>query len=112
MKSVMQLKATTIISRSDQNTRPRDFYDVYVLQKLQNRNIDFALLGEAIDATSKKRNTEHLIGNYKQVINVIKESEVMHQRWNNYQTSFSYASSISFQQVCDAVVEAMDRAHI
>lgn len=111
LETVLAEKLETIISRSDQNTRPRDFYDVYVLQKLQNRNIDFKLLRNAIVATSKKRNTEQLIENYRQIISVIEESEVMTQRWNSYQNSFSYANDISFQQVCDAVVEAIDRAY-
>ena len=35
LETIMAEKLETIISRGDQNTRPRDFYDVYILSKLQ-----------------------------------------------------------------------------
>jgi predicted nucleotidyltransferase component of viral defense system len=44
LETVLAEKLETIISRSDQNTRPRDLYDVYVLQKLQSHNIEIELL--------------------------------------------------------------------
>ena len=40
-------KLETIISRGDQNIRPRDFYDVYILNTLQKKNIDNEILKEA-----------------------------------------------------------------
>lgn len=46
LETVLAEKLETIISRSDQNTRPRDFYDVYVLKNLQNHNLDFEILKE------------------------------------------------------------------
>ena len=36
---ILAEKLETVISRSDQNTRPRDYYDVYILTKLQVKNI-------------------------------------------------------------------------
>lgn len=103
IETVLAEKLETIISRSDQNTRPRDFYDVYVLQKLQSQNIKMDLLKEAIVATSEKRSTQHIILNYKDIISIIRESSVMRQRWESYQRDFDYAKDIQFEEVCDAV---------
>lgn len=36
----MAEKLETVISRGDQNTRPRDYYDIYILAKLQYANIE------------------------------------------------------------------------
>ena len=104
LETVLAEKLETIISRSDQNTRPRDFYDVYVLQKLQSHNIDIKLLREAIEATAEKRNTVQIIKNYKSTIEIIRDSSVMKQRWKSYQKAFDYAKDINFEDTCDAVL--------
>jgi len=104
LETVLAEKLETIISRSDQNTRPRDFYDVYVLQKLQSHNIDIKLLREAIEATTEKRNTVQIIKNYKSTIEIIRDSSVMKQRWKSYQKDFDYAKDINFEDACDAVL--------
>lgn len=48
LATILAEKLETVISRSDQNTRPRDYYDVYILTKLQAENIDFPALGAAL----------------------------------------------------------------
>ena len=40
LETILAEKLETVISRSDQNTRPRDYYDIYVLMKLQSHNTD------------------------------------------------------------------------
>lgn len=109
LETVLAEKLETIISRSDQNTRPRDFYDVYVLQKLQSHNIKIELLREAIVVTSENRSSIQIIKNYKHIIEIIRDSNVMNQRWKNYQKDFDYAKDIEFEEVCDAVLEITDK---
>lgn len=109
LETVLAEKLETIISRSDQNTRPRDFYDVYVLQKLQSHNIEIELLREAIIATSERRNSLQIIKNYKYIIEIIRDSNVMNQRWKSYQKDFDYAKDIEFEEVCDDVLEITDK---
>lgn len=109
IETVLAEKLETIISRSDQNTRPRDFYDVYVLQKLQSQNIRMDSLREAIAATSEKRNSLPIIRNYNSIIENIRESSVMKQRWESYRRDFDYAKDIQFEEICDAVFEISDK---
>ena len=109
LETVLAEKLETIISRSDQNTRPRDFYDVYVLQKLQSHNIKIELLREAIVVTSEKRNSLQIIKNYKHIIKIIRDSDVMNKRWKSYQKDFVYAKDIEFEEVCNAVLEITDK---
>lgn len=35
LETIMAEKLETVISRGDQNTRPRDFYDIYILAKFK-----------------------------------------------------------------------------
>ena len=98
----------TVVSRGDQNTRPRDYYDVYILAKLQYKNIEIESLKEALNATSKKRGSTEVLKNYKNIIDVVRNSDVMIKQWKTYQKDFEYAADICFDDVCNAVVQMMD----
>ena len=98
----------TVISRSDQNTRPRDYYDIYVLMKLQSHNIDLPSLKEALAATCKKRGSAETVKEYKQIMDRVKNSTVMQEQWTRYQKEFDYASDIPFEDTCDTVISVME----
>ena len=38
LATILAEKLETVVSRGDQNTRPRDYYDIYILTKLQSEN--------------------------------------------------------------------------
>lgn len=108
LETILAEKLETIISRGDQNTRPRDFYDVYILNTLQKKNIDNQILKEAFAATVKKRGTEHIVTNYKEIIETVLNSSAMKDQWTRYQKEFEYAKDISFENTCKAVNELME----
>lgn len=100
LETILAEKLETILSRGDQNTRPRDFYDVYALYRLRSETIDIALLKRALEATATKRGSLVLLSRFKETMKTIQESEVMQQRWRDYQRDFEYARSVSHQEVC------------
>lgn len=102
LETILAEKLETIISRGDQNTRPRDFYDVYILNTLQKKNIDNQILKEAFAATVKKRGTEHIVTNYKEIIEIVLNSSAMKDQWTRYQKEFDYAKDIRFEDTCNA----------
>lgn len=108
LETVLAEKLETIVSRGDQNTRPRDYYDVYILSKLQYKNIKTEYLKAALKATSKKRGSSDILKNYKNIIDVVRNSDAMIKQWKTYQKDFEYATDISFSEVCVAVVQMMD----
>lgn len=108
LETVMAEKLETVVPRGDQNTRPRDYYDIYILDKLQYKNIEIGALKAALDATSEKRGSKKLLKDYKNIIDVVRNSDVMIKQWQIYQKDFEYAAHISFTQVCEAVVQMMD----
>ena len=107
LETILAEKLETVISRSDQNTRPRDYYDIYVLMKLQSHNIDLPSLKEALAATCKKRDSAEIIKGYKQIMDQVKNSTVMQEQWIRYQKEFDYASDIPFKDTCDTVISVM-----
>lgn len=111
LSTILAEKLETVISRSDQNTRPRDYYDIYILSKVQAENIDIENLRAALNATSEKRGTTQILKQYPEIISIVSTSNVMNQRWNNYRKDFDYAESILFDEVCDTILEIMNKIY-
>lgn len=107
LETIMAEKLETVISRGDQNTRLRDYYDIYILTKLQYSNINLDQLKEALGATTEKRGSSIMAKDYRRIMNAVKNSEVMQRQWNKYQKDFDYATDILFEDVCDVVVKLM-----
>lgn len=108
LETIMAEKLETVISRGDQNTRPRDYYDIYILVKLQYSNIDSESLKAALDATAKKRGSTDVIKGYRRIIETVGKSEVMRTQWKKYQKDFEYADGIEFEDVCRAAFGLLD----
>lgn len=112
LETIMAEKLETVISRGDQNTRPRDYYDIYTLAKLQYSNIESNALKAALNATTEKRGSSAVVKDYRRIMDIVKNSEVMQKQWNNYQKDFEYAMDIVFEDVCVVVVQLMDEIFV
>ena len=108
LETILAEKLETVISRSVQNTRPRDYYDIYILMKLQSHNIDISSLRSALDATAQKRGSQDLVKNYAKRMETVKSSEFMQTQWKTYQTEYEYADDILFDDTCDTVISVMN----
>jgi len=108
LETVLAEKLETVISRGDQNTRARDFYDIYILQRLQGKNIENMALKAALSATADKRNSSEIMERYDEIITAIENSNEMQKRWADYQKDFDYAEGITFEDVCGAIRELLN----
>lgn len=109
LETILSEKIETIISRGNLNTRMRDFYDVYILLKLQEDNINYEVLGIALSQTAKKRGSINVIKNYKEIVEAIQVSSTMIDRWKNYQISSTYAQNIEFFEICKILDKVMSK---
>ena len=108
LETILAEKLETVITRGDQNTRPRDYYDIYILTKLQYSNIEPNKLKAALNATTEKRGSKAVIKDYHRIMDAVRNSEIMQKQWDNYQKDFEYANDIVFKDVCDSIVKLMD----
>lgn len=108
LATILAEKLETVVSRGDQNTRPRDYYDIYILRKLQAGNLDMPTLRQALDATTQRRGTTETVKQYRSIMEIVKHSDVMNRQWSNYSKDFDYAAEIAFAETCDAVIQLMD----
>lgn len=103
LETVLAEKLETVITRSITNTRMRDFYDIFILSKLQKENINNELLKDAIKATAKRRGTYELFYKANKILEQIDKSTVMKDLWKRYQAKFSYAEEIEWEEVMQSV---------
>ena len=101
IETVLAEKVETILRRSVFNTRPRDFYDAYIL--ITTQKFDKAVFAEALEKTIEHRGTRNQINDYMDTMTVIENSDALKTMWSNYQKQFAYANDIGFDDVCDVI---------
>lgn len=106
LETVLAEKIETIITRGILNTRPRDFYDVYILTKTQGYNAE--TLRKAIFATAEHRGTKAIMdAETNNRLAVIENSSELQSQWSKYQKKFPYAKDITYQETVNAVKEVI-----
>ena len=105
LETVLAEKLETVISRNVTNTRMRDFYDIYILQKLYGEQLSKDVLRDALVATAKKRETLEQIENedIDEVFDEIQSSSVMENLWKAYQRNYSYSADIPWHTIMKSI---------
>jgi predicted nucleotidyltransferase component of viral defense system len=106
LETILAEKVETILRRSVLNTRPRDFYDVYIILKSHPQVIDKTVFLTALTATAEKRGSLIAIQGSDRILWTIQSDVLMQQRWSRYCADNYYAKGIEFQEVI-AVVMAL-----
>lgn len=112
LETVLAEKIETILSRSVANTRPRDYYDIYILWMLRHEECNLATLSSALKRTAKKRGSLNVIEKYNDVITQIEESEQLQNFWNKYTKDFDYAKDIKFADICSLLRDIMTKISV
>lgn len=99
LETVLGEKLQTGLARGVLNTRMRDFYDIYILQKIYDEEIDNSLLADAFLATCKKRDTSGLYGEAPEILEDISDSDALQQNWVRYQKKYPYAADIGYDDI-------------
>ncbi|MBQ3113536.1 MAG: nucleotidyl transferase AbiEii/AbiGii toxin family protein [Phascolarctobacterium sp.] len=101
IETVMAEKVETILRRGVFNTRPRDFYDTYILATTQKFNMQLFL--EALKATANHRGTTEQIADVKGILKNIQESLELQKMWSKYRKQFAYAKDIEYEQIMEVL---------
>ena len=102
-ETIIAEKFETIISRNIDNTRMKDYYDLYMFVNLKWNDINKETLRKAIINTSKNRETLSHIENANDYINLIEDDSELKLLWNNYQKNYEYAKDISFEDIVKSI---------
>ena len=102
----MAEKVETILRRGVFNTRPRDFYDAYILATTQKFNK--ALFAEALAATAAHRGTTEQIADIPTIMKNIEESPELRFMWDKYRKQFAYAEGIAYTGIMIALNQLVE----
>ena len=97
LETILAEKFETITSRNITTTRARDFYDLYMIYSLYKDKINEDILCEAIQETSRHRGTYEMVLEYKDILNILRNSIGMQNIWKKYIDSNMYAKDIEFE---------------
>lgn len=101
IETVMAEKVETILRRGIFNTRPRDFYDAYILTTTQK--FDITVFEDALKATANHRGTTDQIADVPSILHNIEESPELKTMWDKYCKQFSYARDITYEQIMNSI---------
>ena len=102
-ETIIAEKFESIISRNIDNTRMKDYYDLYMFVNLKWNDINKETLRNAIINTSKSRETLEYIDNASKYIELISEDSRLKSLWNSYKNNYEYAKDIEFAATLNAI---------
>lgn len=112
METILAEKIEAIVARQEQTTRMKDYYDLYLFDKVRREQINFTMLETAINATAKLRGTDYLLPKYHEIIREVSNSKVLAERWKKYSLANAYSQEISYQETCDAALDLIQQANL
>lgn len=105
IETVLAEKIEAILSLGVLSTRPRDYYDAYMI--LCTVKYDNARLLSALRSTAIHRGTEEVLEGWSAGLRLIEGSNAMRERWKKYCREFSYAKGIQFDEVCEKIRQVL-----
>ena len=96
IETILAEKFETISSRNITTTRARDFYDLYMIYSIYKYKIDKDILRKAIERTSKHRGSLETALQYKEIVELFRESETPKELWKKYTQNNPYAKDVDF----------------
>ena len=105
METVLSEKIETILSRAELNGRMRDFYDIYLIYTREWKNINVENFRKAVERTFTKR---EYTGNPNETIDLLRNSDLIRNRWMIYQRKNEYAKDIEFDDILNCIEKIID----
>ena len=108
IETILAENVETILRRSVLNTRPRDFYDVYIIAKTKRKAIKKKVFITALNATSEKRESLLALQDKENILRTIRSDTIMRQRWERYSKENYYATGIAFDDVIGVLIDIVN----
>ena len=96
IETILAEKFETISSRNITTTRARDFYDLCMIYSIYKDKIDKDILRKAIERTSRYRGSLETVLQYKEIVELFRESETPKELWKKYTQNNPYAKNVDF----------------
>ena len=108
IETIIAEKFESIISKNVTTTRAKDFYDIFMLVNKNRENINNKNLVRAIENTFNKRNTIFDLDYFKEIIELLKESNTLRKVFLNYQQKLEYTKNINYDDTIKSIIEIVE----
>lgn len=105
LESVVAEKLETVLSRGIVNSRSKDYYDLYILNKTQLINIDVGVLKDAYQKTCIYRGYSITKIDAFNLLDAIMDNIQIKERWDAYGKKVKYAKGVSFEDAIESIKE-------
>lgn len=109
IETMLAEKIQTIYVRGFLNSRSKDYYDLYIIYKLKDKDVNVEILREACRKTFSYRKTEFDIGKIIDLLEKLKINEAFLKRWQAYSRKNLYAKDITFEEVLDNGIKMVEK---
>lgn len=103
VETIIAEKFESIISKNIQTTRSKDFYDLYMLMIKNKDKINKENLVKAIENTFNHRKTNFNIDYLNEVFDIIKDSKILENNFNDYRKKLSYVKEVNYEDTISAI---------
>ena len=103
LETVLSEKLQTILTRAENNSRSKDFYDIYAILKNKFEVLNIMELKVAVSMTFSYRKTEVSKDKAKVIVSHINKDSLVIERWKRYQNKNPYAKGIEFSEIIDSL---------
>lgn len=108
IETIIAEKFESIISKNITTTRAKDFYDLYMLMNNHKNIINNKNLVKAIENTFNKRNTDFNINSFKEIVEIMEDSNALKRIFTDYQSKLEYTKEVSFNDTIKAINEIIN----
>ena len=103
LETIIAEKFESIISKNITTTRAKDFYDIYIIIANYIDSINKNTLVKAIEKTFKRRDTKFDIEYIKDIFEIVKDSTILNELFNNYSKKLDYVKNVKFEDTINAL---------
>lgn len=107
-ETIIAEKLQTILTRGINNSRLKDYYDLYYFITNKWDEIDKEILKQAIKNTFKKRNSENELQNSNLILEILEDDITLNKYWNIYKEKHSYAQNIEFKSIIEKIKQILN----
>src|SRR5690554_5735453 len=107
LETIFSEKLESIISRGLNNTRMKDYYDIYLI--LNKGTINYKTLGDVIINTFENRNTKYSKKTIMNTLSTIIESESINQLYFNFIERSKYAVDIKLNVIIEIIEDVLKK---
>lgn len=106
IENILAEKIETILARNITTTRPRDFYDVYILS---SKNFNAENLKNALIKTCGHRKSEEILKQIPETLELIRNSDNLKTQWKSYSKKMTYTKNITFEETLEKMKEVLTK---